>query len=68
MVLTLLAFGWMYWQTHSNPPPRRERRDPVQVITLPVDAGRADIERALRDSHLIQDNAGPPDAMVERDR
>jgi len=47
MVLTLMAFGWMYLQTHRNPPPAAKPSPQVQVITLGADAGRAEIEQAI---------------------
>lgn len=47
MVLTLLAFGWMYWQTHQNPPPKHVVREDVRIIELPLDGGRDDVSRAL---------------------
>ena len=51
MVLALFAFGWMYWQTHLGQPrapaQKAELRPGVEVIALPSDAGREEIERAF---------------------
>ncbi len=51
MVLSLLAFGWMYWRTHQKPPPEvppppRE----VQIVHLPKTdgGGWAAMDQALR--------------------
>ncbi len=59
MVLTLLAFGWMYWQTHLNapPPPQHKATPPVQIIAVPLDGGREALERAL--SAALAADAGP---------
>jgi hypothetical protein len=74
MVLALLAFVWMYWQTHRQPPPKPElqpARD-VQIVHLPKvgDGGWAAMDEALKaavrqawgDGGPGSTPPGPPDA------
>ncbi len=63
MVLALLAFGWMYWQTHSRTPAQKTATRQVEIVTLPVDGGREELERALaaaRARILDGGNGGDP--------
>ena len=39
MILTLLAFGWFWWQTHHEPAPPEPVKLPATIVPVEITRG-----------------------------